>query len=540
MLGASSYTTRSALLREKHAGETPEVDAATQMRFDNGHRSEALARPLAEQIIGEELYPVTAQVDVPGIGRPLLASLDGLTMDGTVGFEHKTLGQELRQAFKDGAADDANLLPLHYRAQMAQQCLVAGCERVLFMASSWDAEGDLLEEHHCWYLPDAALNAQLVMAWSQFERDLSDYQPAPAAEVVTAEPQEHLPAVSVQVTGELTVASNLAAFGVALRAFVERIPKKPSTDTEFATAEAACKRLKEAEERLQAAEDAALGSMADVNTMCQTVATLRDLARTTRLASEKLVKQRKEQIRSEEVQRGQRVYVEHIAALNERLGGSLLPSLQTAFGDSIKGLKTLESVRNAIDTELARAKIAANEIADRIQVNLNTLRELAANHTFLFSDTATIVLKAHDDFTALVKLRIAEHDRKETERLERERERIRQEEAAKLAAAQRQEEERKAREETQRAPAPPLPATRAPWPFPSGAAPAVTADQARKVTTGESPVADAPRAIVMGRITFIEGDGEEATEPFGLLIRFADPEQLRAALKAQRVEFKIL
>jgi predicted phage-related endonuclease len=43
MLGVSPYKTRNQLLQEKATGITAEVDAATQRRFDDGHRFEALA-----------------------------------------------------------------------------------------------------------------------------------------------------------------------------------------------------------------------------------------------------------------------------------------------------------------------------------------------------------------------------------------------------------------------------------------------------------------------------------------------------------------
>jgi len=55
MLGISPYKTRDELLREKATGLTPEIDEATQRRFDEGHRFEALARPLAEEKLEAEL-----------------------------------------------------------------------------------------------------------------------------------------------------------------------------------------------------------------------------------------------------------------------------------------------------------------------------------------------------------------------------------------------------------------------------------------------------------------------------------------------------
>jgi hypothetical protein len=95
-------------------------------------------------------------------------------------------------------------------------------------------------------------------------------------------------------------------------------------------------------------------------------------------------------------------------------------------------------MRDKVATELARCKIEANAVADRIQANLTTLRELASEHTFLFADTAQLVLKANDDLTALVKSRIADHKAAEAAKEEATRERIRAEEQEKAEKAARE------------------------------------------------------------------------------------------------------
>jgi putative phage-type endonuclease len=418
MMGVSPYKTRSELIRELATGVGAEVSPATQRIFDDGHRYEALARPLAEAIVGEDLYPVV------GTNGKLSASFDGITMLEDTAFEHKSLNDELRTAMVDGCTGAD--LPMVYQVQMEQQCMVSGADRVLFMASKWDG-GTLVEERHCWYSPNPELAARIDLGWEQLEVDVAAYVPEAFAERVTAATQDHLPSPSVQLTGALAVVSNLAPFGTALRAFVDKIPKKPSTDQEFADTEAACKRLKDAEERLQAAEDTALAGMADVETMRRTVAELRDLARTTRLASEKLVKARKEQIRVEEVQRGHAAVAEHLAGLHKRLGGAYINGMQRGdFAAAIKGLKSLDSLRNAIDTEIAAAKIEANQAADRIDANLKAIAAAGAAH--LFNDQRTLVLKAPDDLAAVIAQRLAA----EQQRVEAERERIRQQEAARL------------------------------------------------------------------------------------------------------------
>jgi hypothetical protein len=234
---------------------------------------------------------------------------------------------------------------------------------------------------------------------------------------------------------------------VALRAYIDRIPANPSTDQEFADCEAACKALKNAEDALENAENAALAQMTDVEQMRRIVGDLRNLARATRLEREKMVKARKESIRVEIMQEGVAAYRVHYVALNKRIGKPYMPVLPIDFAGVIKGKKTVLSLRDAVSTELARAKIAANEVADRIQVNLATLAELAGAHKALFPDTAAIVLKASDDLTALVKTRIADHEKAEAERLEKQRARIAEEERVKAEAKVRAEAAETARQE---------------------------------------------------------------------------------------------
>lgn len=432
MLGCSPYKTRQQLLKEMSTGLTAEVDGATQARFDAGHRFEALARPLAEEIIGDDLAPVVASEG------EYSASFDGLTLMGDVAFEHKTLNNELRNVLAPSfAAPD---IPKHYRVQMEQQCMVAGCEKVLFMATQW-AGSDLVEERHCWYWPDLALRAEIIAGWKQFAEDLAAYQPAEAAPAAVATVQPSLPAPVVRMDGALTVASNLPDFAVALRAYIDGIPKVPSSDQEFADCEAACKSLKKAEDALQQAEDGALAQMTDVEQMRRVVGDLRTLARTTRLASEKMVAARKEQIRTEIYEGGCKAYRDHVAGLNARLGKPYMPTLPVDFAGAIKNKRTVDSLRDAVSTHLATVKIAANEVADRIQINLDYLRENAKDHAFLFADTASIVLKAADDLAALVQSRIMAHQKAEADRLERERAAIAEQERVKAEARARAEKD---------------------------------------------------------------------------------------------------
>lgn len=141
-------------------------------------------------------------------------------------------------------------------------------------------------------------------------------------------------------------------------------------------------------------------------------------------------------------------FADHIYALNKRLGRVVMPLVPADFVGAIKGKRTVVSLKNAVDTVLANSKIAANEIADKIQANLATLDE-HKEHAFLFNDVASLVMKAPDDLQNVIKLRISEHQAEQQRKLEAEREKIRREEQAK---AEREQQEKAAAEkrETER------------------------------------------------------------------------------------------
>jgi len=424
MMGCSPYQTRTELLARMKTGITQDVDAGTQRRFDDGHRFEALARPLAEQIIGEELSPVT------GTNGQLSASFDGLTFMGDTAFEHKTLGEPLRYTPWDEG--NGYHLPLHYQVQMEQQLLVSGAERVLFMATKW-ADDTLIEERHCWYASDAALRAKIVAGWAQFAKDLIEFTPTAAEVKPTGKAPEALPALHIVIQGGVS-ASNLDEFKETALGAIRSVNRELTTDVHFADAEKAVKWCSDIEDRIKAAKDHALSQTASIDALFRTMDEISAEARRVRLDLDKLVKARKESMKAEIVASGVSALAKHIRELNAAMPADYMPTVPADFGGAIKGLRTIDSITNAVDTELARAKIAAAEVANRIHANVKAID--AAGSMSLFADVKTLVLKAPDDLAAIIAQRVAA----EQQRKEAERERIRAEEAAKLAKAQAERE----------------------------------------------------------------------------------------------------
>jgi predicted phage-related endonuclease len=366
------------------------------------------------------------------------ASFDGLTMMGDVAFEHKLLGQRLRDAMHDGCTGTD--LPLDYQVQMEHQLMVSGAERVLFMASKWErdetAGGEYvpLAYRYCWYTPNPELRARIVAGWEQFAAELADYVPTEAAAPVVPAPMESLPAVVVQVQGALTVAGNLPAFGQALRSFIERIPLKPATDQQFADAEAACKALKKAEDALTQAEDGALAQISDVEQMRRAVADLRNLARTTRLATEKLVKAEKDARRTERVVAARQAFDKHVAACQLDIKGVRLNVPMPDFGAAIKGLSSLSSIDDKLKAALIAGQAEVNTLASKIIENLRML-DSVPQHAHLFADRQELAYKDAETLELLMQKRVDA----EAARLEAERQRIQAEAERKAKeAAERQ------------------------------------------------------------------------------------------------------
>lgn len=397
MMGASKYQTRNDLLALKKTGIVEEVTPQQQAIFDRGHATEELARPLVEEMLGEELYPIV------GTSGNLLASMDGATMLGDTLFEHKLWNQKVVAMIRAGELDP------HYFWQLEQQLLVSGAERVIFVCS--DGTRDNFE--HMEYRPVAGRREQLVAGWAQFEEDLGSFEVKEAkVEVIGAAPDQ-LPALRIEVTGMVT-ASNLDAFKSHALEVFSNINTELKTDQDFADAEKTVKWCGEVEDKLKAAKEHALSQTESIDALFKALDDIAAEARRKRLELDKLVKSRKEGIRTEIVMDAAKALQVHIEQIDATLGGRIrMPKVQANFAEAIKGKRTIDSLNEAADAELARAKIEASRIGDLIRTNLVSLNELAVNHKFLFHDAQDLVLKDNDALVALVKVRINEHEQAE-------------------------------------------------------------------------------------------------------------------------------
>lgn len=489
MMGCSPYKTRSQLLREFATGATIEHDAATLQRFADGHRFEDLARPLAERIIGEELYPCV------GVNGKFSASFDGLTLLEDKAFEHKSLNDDLRLAMPVDGGDAC--LPLHYQVQMEHQAMVSGAERVLFMASKWNGD-ELVEERHCWYTPNPELRAKIVAGWAQFDADVMAYDPTPAAEPLAAgRAPDQMPALRIEVTGMVT-ASNLAEWKEQAIAVFQGISTELVSDQDFADAEKTVKWCGDIEDQLKAAKQHALSQTQSIDLLFKTIDAIAEEARSKRLALEKRVKTRKDERRTEIGNAARRAVQQHVLAINETLGEHAIPmpaTLIADISDAMKGKRAFASMQEAVDTVAANAKVDASQSAERIRANIRVMEMEVGTHAALFPDRVQLCsTKSAEDLRNLMAARISQHQRAEQERLDAERERIRKEEEARAQKKAADDAAAAAAEQAAQA-AQLVAAERQPRPVASAAAAAPVRTAPTAVASAPAPAA-APREVV--------------------------------------------
>lgn len=431
MLGLSKYKTRQDLLREKATGLTEEVDANKQRLFDAGHEAEAVARPLAEAYLQEDLFPATGAAEIDGL--PLLASFDGLNMEETLVWENKLASAAVEAMIASGDLEGT------YWPQVEQQLLVSGADRALFTACDGEKITDKI-----WYESKPERRAALIAGWKQFAEDLANYQHVEATPVAVAAPINELPALMVEITGSVT-ASNLAQWKEIVTERIAGINTDLQSDDDFANADAMVKFLDDGEKRIDLVKSQAQANAADIDRVFRALDEIKASMRSKRLELDKLVTKRKESIKIEIMQAGKEQLAAHIAGLNKRLAKVQMPPIAADFATAIKGKRNLESMRGAVADLVAAKKIESNEIADRIDANLKTIA-LETEYHFLFSDVAMLAMKQPDDLALIIRTRIADHKREEDRRAELAREKIRAEEERKATAKAKAEQEKAERQ----------------------------------------------------------------------------------------------
>jgi hypothetical protein len=207
------------------------------------------------------------------------------------------------------------------------------------------------------------------------------------------------------------------------------------SDEDFARAESESKIGRDAAKRCIATAKGVIDQTATISEVTreleQYAAKFNDLA----LSQEKAVKSQKEARKLSIMNAAKAAFGGHLAALEVEIHPIRMITGQPDFNGAMKNKRLLSAIQNAVDSELARVKIDADVSARLIRVNLELMTENAP-YKFLFNDLSQIIYKPFDDLKLLVSSRIADHEKREAEKLEAQRLQIAAEEKRKAEAEQ--------------------------------------------------------------------------------------------------------
>jgi len=454
MMGASKYKSRPQLMKDKK-GFKEVISAQLQKRFDQGHETEEKARDLLEFETADSFEAAVASIEIDGL--KLLASLDGLSDDGKTIFEHKLWNETLAENVRN------NVLEPTYFWQLEQQLLVFGADQVLFVVS----DGTSNKREIMYYLSIPELREKLIAGWKQFAIDLENFELKAKQEVVVAREQKSFPIIECRVEGSMVV-SNLGKYIPVIKELAqEQMSLILATDQDFVDKELFNKNVKAGRAMLKT-------KAVDIGKQFESLDEFNGFVKEADTILQKLQSHGENQVKDSKKTKklsikndAQAKLNEHLLKLSEGISGVQITQVIVDWELTIKGKRSFEKMEEAVDAELANAKIEANEIAQVIRKNLDSLSRLAGDHKFLFSDHAMLLLKDNDDLVNLIKARISEHEQEEAERkaeeksrieaeakekaereaqakLDAEREQIRREEQAKAKAEAEAEQQAKA------------------------------------------------------------------------------------------------
>jgi len=250
-----------------------------------------------------------------------------------------------------------------------------------------------------------------------------------------------LPSLSFKIVGEVKK-SNLTEYKKTALAFIEEINVELETDEDFIEASKNVKACRDAEKELEAIKTRALNETEDIKILFDAIVEMETAFSAKRLTLTKLARTRKDGIKAEAIYHASKELIAHTNSLNAEIKPLVLPFVESGFEGATKGLKTVKSLKDAINKKLDEAKAKTDEHKKHIDFNLETLRQLADDHRFLFNDLQSIIMRDHDYFELIVKTRIKDYKAAEQIKadavIEAERIAIAEQEAADLAGSEQE------------------------------------------------------------------------------------------------------
>jgi len=157
------------------------------------------------------------------------------------------------------------------------------------------------------------------------------------------EPMEILE-LMVEARGEV-ISSNVTEYRSVIREWLANVNRSPETDDEFGQATLDVKRLKEVEDAVKAAKEKALSDTEDLKALLDELDSTDEEVRQARLDLEKIIKSKTEEVKGAIIEEGLARFESEGFPAGRR-------AFSRAVADALKGKRTLDSMRKAVDTQV--------------------------------------------------------------------------------------------------------------------------------------------------------------------------------------------
>lgn len=214
-------------------------------------------------------------------------------------------------------------------------------------------------------------------------------------------------ALQIKLTGEVTD-TNFEEWKKDLLAQIASSKRELSTDDDFAIAESDVKVIKAGEKTLKAAKQSALDQAAAIQKLFAAIDEVTEEARQARLALERQIKSRKEEIRDEIVDDGMQQIEDHLKQQNEpfhEVNRDRFMDRQT-LEDTTKGKRSAGSMQKAIDSAVAEVKEKIALKWASITANQKILDAIDSKYTLIFQDPNALLAMSDEDLQSTIKKRI--------------------------------------------------------------------------------------------------------------------------------------
>lgn len=396
IMGVHPNITRDELLEAKCTYTAKEYNRfVVEKVFEKGHETEALARPILEAKLGEDLYPVV------GSKGNFLVSYDGLTLLGDAGFEHKQWNAALAALVEAG-----NPPPYIYWQLEAQFHVNPDQEKCILVVS--DGTENNWAEHE--YTPVPGRREEMLAACEQFNKDRAEWKFTEKKVQAVGVRPDSLPAISVEVQGQLVTIDNIAEFKKAAQAQIDSIKTELETDQDFADAEVTIKWLTEGEKKIDLIKEQ-ISAKANLETILNALDDVQlNMMRATRLKLNKQVDAQKANRRNQIVSNAQNLVNAYLEEVDEEFSSSgvKITGITHDFYAVIKGKRSFDSMQSAVNDEIARLKIQSTELAGKIRKNLAVLGR-HKEHNFLFSNKQQLAYMDTEVLDMTIKTKIRDY-----------------------------------------------------------------------------------------------------------------------------------